>query len=179
MHDARVLANSKVFRRAEEGELFPNQTVDIERIQMPIVLLGDPAYPLMPWLMKPFSDNGRLTKEQHTFNYRLSKARMVVENAFGRLKGRWHCLLKRNDSNLKNVPNIVAACCVLHNLCETRCQTFDEDLLQDMFHQPNYVAHPQQGRGHAEATRRALVAHLTICCRLLLCARYGPQGVRQ
>ena len=165
IHDARVFANSKVFRRAEEGELFPNQTVDIEGIQMPIVLLGDPAYPFMAWLMKPFSDNGRLTREQHIFNYRLSKVRMVVENAFGRLRGRWRFLLKRNDSNLNNVTNIVAGCCMLHNLCETRCQIFDEDLLQDvadsadMFHQLYGVAQPQQGRGHAEATRRALVAH--------------------
>ena len=65
VHDARVFANSKVFRRVEEDELFPNQTVVIKGIQMPIVLFGYPAYPLMPWLMKPFSDNGRLTREQH------------------------------------------------------------------------------------------------------------------
>ena len=79
---------TRVCQLKEEGELFPNQTVDIEGVQMPIVLLGDPAYPLMSWLLKHFSDNERLTREQHTFNYWLSKARMVVENAFGRLKGR-------------------------------------------------------------------------------------------
>ena len=43
---------------------------------------------------------------------------MVVENAFGRLKGRWRCLLKQMDFALENVPNIVAACIILHNLCE-------------------------------------------------------------
>ena len=43
---------------------------------------------------------------------------MVVENAFGRLKGRWRCMLKRMDFVLENVPNVVAACVILHNFCE-------------------------------------------------------------
>ena len=183
VHDARVFANSKIFRRAEDNTLFPNDIVNIEGVQMPIVLLGDPAYPLMTWLMKPFSDNGRLTGGQTRYNYRLSKARMVVENAFGRLKGRWRCLLKRNDNALKNVPNMVASCCVpnmvasccvpnmvasccvLHNLCETWGESFDETWLQevdqsaDEFHQPNDVQPENQGRGLAENIRRVLVAY--------------------
>ena len=165
VHDARVFANSKIFRKAEDNTLFPNYIVNIEGVQMPIVLLGDPAYPLMTWLMKPYSDNGHLTGGQTRFNYRLSKARMVVENAFGRLKGRWRCLLKRNDNALKNVPNMVASCCVLHNLCETWGESFDEAWLQevdksaDVFHQPNDVQPENQGRGHAENIRRALVAY--------------------
>ena len=43
---------------------------------------------------------------------------MVVENAFGRLKGRWRCLLKRIDSNMANVPNLIVARVVLQNMCE-------------------------------------------------------------
>ena len=43
---------------------------------------------------------------------------MVAENAFGRLKGRWQCLLKRKNFMLENVPNIVATCVILHMICE-------------------------------------------------------------
>ena len=68
--------------------------------------------------MKPYAVTPRITSAQKNFNYRQSRARMVVENAFGRLKGQWRCLLKQMDFALENVPNVVAACVILHNLCE-------------------------------------------------------------
>uniref|UniRef100_A0A8C3XL67 DDE Tnp4 domain-containing protein n=1 Tax=Chelydra serpentina TaxID=8475 RepID=A0A8C3XL67_CHESE len=108
VHDARVFKNSGLFRRLQQG--------------MPTVILGDPAYPLMPWLMKPYT--GALDTEKELFNYRLSKCRMVVECAFGRLKARWRSLLTRCDLSPKNIPIVIAAFCVLHNLCEIKGETF-------------------------------------------------------
>ncbi len=49
-------------------------------------LIGGPAYPMQNWLMKPFSDTGRLTHEQQTYNYRLTSAQSVVQMYFGRFK---------------------------------------------------------------------------------------------
>ena len=50
----------------------------------------------------------------------------MTENAFGRLKGRWRCLLKRNDTDLKYVVQQVAACCILHHVCEIHSDSFDD-----------------------------------------------------
>lgn len=118
VHDARVLANSSCYKKACNGTLLPNWPRRIGGVKVPLLILGDPAYPLLPWLMKPYLDNSGTTSRERNFNYRQSRARIVVENAFGRLKGRWRCLLKRIDLHISNVPNVVASCVVLHNICE-------------------------------------------------------------
>ena len=54
---------------------------------MPYFLIGDGAFSLHTWLMKPFS--GRMLPDnQRIFNNRLSRARRVVENAFGIMANR-------------------------------------------------------------------------------------------
>ena len=130
VHDARVFSNSTLYRKGQANELLPNWTESIGGEEVPLVILGDPAYPLLPWVMKAFADNGRLSSQQKTFNYRLSRARVTVEHAYGRLKGRWRCLLKRLDVNVSDVPRLVAACCTLHNICEIHGDTFDEEWLE-------------------------------------------------
>lgn len=86
--DLAVLQNSTLFHLAENGKLFAADTQEIEGVNVPSMLLGDPAYPLLSWLMKGFPDTGNLSREQRHFSYRLSHAHMTVECAFGQLKGR-------------------------------------------------------------------------------------------
>ena len=138
LHDARVFYNSSFYNKGRQGALFPQQPVNIEGTDIPLLILGDPAYPLLPWLMKPYTDSPSITDAQKHFNYRQSRARMVVENAFGRLKGRWRCLLKRMDCQLTNVPIIVASCVTLHNICERFGDNCQEEWIDN-----STVAHTQ------------------------------------
>ncbi|CAM4579078.1 unnamed protein product [Lepidochelys olivacea] len=48
VHDARIFRNSGLFQKLQEGTLFPDQKKTFGDVEMPIVILGDPAYPLMP-----------------------------------------------------------------------------------------------------------------------------------
>ena len=84
--------------------------------------------------MKGFQYDGNLTRGQIQFNKRLSSARMVVEGAFGRLKCRFRCLLKRNDTSLEKLPFKIAACCALHNICEMNGEKFNPEWLQNDVH---------------------------------------------
>jgi hypothetical protein len=52
---------------------------------------------------------------------------MVIERAFGILKGRWRILLKRIDMPLHHLPSIVIAIFCLHNLCIIHGDAFDMD----------------------------------------------------
>ena len=110
--------------------------------------------------MKAHPNNGHLTTEQKQFNYRLSKARVVVEHCYGRLKGRWRCLLKRLDVDVGDVPEVVAACCVLHNICERHGEEFSEEWLDGVECQgsecSSVAAQPQDS---AVSIRNTLTSH--------------------
>ena len=86
---------------------------------MPYFLIGDDAFSLRTWLMKPFSARG-LPDEERIFNYRLSRARRVVENAYGIMANRFGCLLTTMSQNPETVTSIVLACCMLHNIMRLR-----------------------------------------------------------
>ena len=93
--------------------------------KVPVTLLRDPAYPLLPYCMKEYPH--ARTNESVIFNNMLRSARNPTECAYGRLKARWQILNKRIGMGLVYVPCIVYACFVLHNIGETRDMNIDND----------------------------------------------------
>ncbi|KAI2651135.1 Protein ALP1-like [Labeo rohita] len=88
---------------------------------MPYVIVGDAAFPLKTYLMRPFPGH-RLPRWRENFNYRLSSARMVVECAFGILTARWRVLLSRLQMAPHFVDTVVMASCILHNFLTNPAQ---------------------------------------------------------
>ena len=85
-HDAIIL-NSTNLWDALQNELLPNIAKVVGEISIPPLIVGVSAFPLQLWLMKPYT-NASLNPKQRYFNYRLSRARMVTESAYGQLKGK-------------------------------------------------------------------------------------------
>lgn len=73
-----MFRNSPLFVDAERNRdlLFPGNSH----------LIGDAAYPLKPWILTPYKDTGRLTRQQQHYNFIHSSTRMVTERSLALLK---------------------------------------------------------------------------------------------
>ncbi|XP_057296247.1 uncharacterized protein LOC130625202 [Hydractinia symbiolongicarpus] len=69
---------------------------------LPFTLIGDDAFGLKPHMMKPYPLQN-LAKEKRVFNYRLSRARRVVENVFGIAASRFRFLRRPIISKVDKV----------------------------------------------------------------------------
>lgn len=106
-NDARVFRNSRLSEKLETPGFIPSHCH----------ILGDCAYPLSSVLLTPYRDNGHLTRSQNNYNIMLSSKRVVIEQAFGQLVGRFRRLKHLYIRKREFVPVVITASCMLHNLC--------------------------------------------------------------
>ncbi|XP_012076974.1 protein ALP1-like [Jatropha curcas] len=120
MPDDQVLEKSALYQRGNRGAL------------KDVWIVGNSGHPLMDWVLVPYTHQN-LTWTQHAFNEKIGEVQRVAKEAFARLKGRWSCLQKRTEVKLQDLPVVLGACCVLHNICEMRNEEIEPELKFDIF----------------------------------------------
>ena len=120
-------ADSNVFQFSNFGAKYIGNKLNVPGLKrlpnynqegpMPHVIVADEAFPLLHTLMRPYprSRESTLPRDECIFNYRLSRARMVVENAFGILAMRWRIFDRRMPLSTENADKVIQAATCLHN----------------------------------------------------------------
>lgn len=137
--DGGIFRNSEIGKRFESNSFkLPNsRQIETGGPALPYVLVADEAFPLSTYIMRPYSRSGKLDIKKKVFNYRLSRARRVVESAFGILVTRWRIYRRPIIAAVTNVLQFVKATLVLHNFIIkteekiTKKNTYSHITLQD------------------------------------------------
>lgn len=115
--DGGVLQNMKFFEmlRNNQLEIPSEEAVRNSQRRLPYVFVSDDAFPLRPDMMKPFRQAELTSTDKKIYNYRVSRARRIVENAFGILASRFRIFHTAINLHPNKIESVVMACCALHN----------------------------------------------------------------
>lgn len=118
--DGGVYNRSTLHNALEQNTLnIPNaRCLPASDIKAPFVIVADDAFALKPYLIKPFNFRNQNLHER-VFNYRLSRARRMIESTFGLMASRFRLLRTVIDISENNVKICVLAICALHNYLMT------------------------------------------------------------
>ena len=121
--DTQIFNASQLKRRIEDGRIgFPDPApITQGGRDVPYFILADDAFALKTWLMKPYGRR-MLTREERIANYRISRGRRVVENAFGILVSRFRVMRTTIELPPATVKEVVFTCVVLHNILRSQYQ---------------------------------------------------------
>ncbi|RVE47831.1 hypothetical protein evm_007586 [Chilo suppressalis] len=109
--DGGVLQNTKFFKKLQNKKLnIPNpENIESSSRCLPYVFVTDDAFPLRADMLKPYRQADLNNYEKKIFNYRLSRARRIVENAFGILSSRFRIYHTKINIEPDKIQNVVMA----------------------------------------------------------------------
>lgn len=115
--DGGIFMHSKLGNRLDQKKLNvpPSTALPGTTNVVPYVILGDEAFPLKEFLMRPYPGKQLHDNSRKIYNYRHCRGRRVVENTFGILTQKFRIYNRRIQTKPENADNIILATCVLHN----------------------------------------------------------------
>ena len=116
MHDSGIFNTTELNRRLQTGENVPTrEPLPGRNVSVPYVLIADDAFALSKYLLKPFPGNHEKGSLERVFNYRLYRARRIVENAFGILSSVFRVFRTAIRLEPSKAIAVTYACTLLHN----------------------------------------------------------------
>ncbi|XP_011684617.1 PREDICTED: uncharacterized protein LOC105447969 [Wasmannia auropunctata] len=145
--DAHVFKNSSVGLLLERNQfhLPPPEPLYEDGPILPFVLVGDEAFPLTAYMMRPYPGKNELIVDKRIYNYRLSRARRTVENVFGILANQWRLLRRPIIAQVTNATKMVQAIVCLHNWLRKHDVERENYVVQDLADQPLPDGNIQEG----------------------------------
>lgn len=119
--DGSIFASSVIGQAVKYEELnIPQGQIQLpgSNESTPYFFIGDQAFLLMKNFMRPYAGRG-LEEKKEIFNYRLSRARRVIENVFGILSARWRVYRRPICLDLKAFDQIIISTVCLYNFLKT------------------------------------------------------------
>jgi len=153
--DGGVFANSKFGKKLMENSLNipPPDNIDTGEV-FPYCMVADAAFPLKPSIMRPYPGKS-LSREDKIFNYRLSRARRVIENTFGIMSSKWRIFRRPLIAHPDKAALITKATCCLHNYLQIKNKNMNP---HDQFYcPPGFTDHEDSHGNLARGTWRSSV----------------------
>lgn len=115
--DGGIFRDSEIGQKFEKGEMgVPEpEKLTVDGMALPYVLVGDEAFQLTNYLLRPYPGKIGLNQDKNIFNYHLSRARRTIENTFGIMVSQWRIMKKPMQGTVENIVSTVQAIVCLHN----------------------------------------------------------------
>ncbi|XP_027148025.1 protein ALP1-like isoform X2 [Coffea eugenioides] len=136
--ESSLIRYSSFYNKCQNGERLGKKVRLSEEAELQEYIIGDSAYPLLPWLLTPYQGK-ELSQTKADFNKRLFATHIVAQRALARLKDVWKIIngvMWRPDKH--KLPRFILVCCILHNIIID----MEDEVLDDMplshHHDPGY-----------------------------------------
>ncbi|XP_014204362.1 putative nuclease HARBI1 [Copidosoma floridanum] len=118
-----VLADSNIYKYWKK--VIPPAKSNFNGTNVSYKIVGPAQGPLFSWLLNNYSPPATIS--DLFFNTKLEEIRAHANSVITRLRSRFSILSQPMDLSYKVAPQIIAVCCIIHNICEKNNDIFLEE----------------------------------------------------